>query len=150
MRYALISVGVFLTDLFIKNGIEKQKTEGETEELMGGRLLLHKYHNKGAVLDLGEKKSGLICLFSLLLTIAMTAVFLCTFSMKGSRLLKSGLALLLGGAYSNTYDRLTRHYVVDYVSFPVKNEKLRRVVFNISDFCIMIGALCMVLGSFEK
>ena len=42
MRYALISVGVFLTDLFIKNGIEKQKTEGETEELMGGRLLLRK------------------------------------------------------------------------------------------------------------
>ena len=150
MRYALISVGVFLTDLFIKNGIEKHKTEGGTEELMGGRLLLRKYHKKGAVLDLGEKKSGLICLFSLLLTSAVTAVFLCTFSMKGSRLLKSGLALLLGGAYSNTYDRLTRHYVVDYVSFPVKNEKLRRIVFNISDFCIMIGALCMVLGSFEK
>ena len=111
---------------------------------------LRKYHNKGAMLDWGEKKSGLVSLLSLVLTLAMTVVFVCTFSMKGSRLLKTGLALLLGGAYSNTYDRLRRHYVVDYISFPVKNEKLRRIVFNISDFCIMIGALCMVLGSFEK
>lgn len=150
MRYAVISVMVFLSDYIIKNRIEEQKTEGETEELLDGRLLLRKYHNKGAMLDWGEAKSGLVSLLSLVLTLAMTAVFLCTFSMKGSRLLKSGLALLLGGAYSNTYDRLTRHYVVDYVSFPVKNEKLRRIVFNISDFCIMIGALCMVLGSFEK
>lgn len=150
MRYAVISVMVFLSDYIIKNRIEEQKTEGETEELLDGRLLLRKYHNKGAMLDWGETKSGLVSLLSLVLTLAMTAVFLCTFSMKGSRLLKSGLALLLGGAYSNTYDRLTRHYVVDYVSFPVKNEKLRRIVFNISDFCIMIGALCMVLGSFEK
>ena len=150
MRYAVISVMVFLSDYIIKNRIEEQKTEGETEELLDGRLHLRKSHNKGAMLDWGETKSGLVSLLSLVLTLAMTAVFLCTFSMKGSRLLKSGLALLLGGAYSNTYDRLTRHYVVDYVSFPVKNEKLRRIVFNISDFCIMIGALCMVLGSFEK
>ena len=77
-------------------------------------------------------------------------LFALTFSCKGSKTLKAGLALLLGGAYSNTYDRLVRKYVVDYVSFPVKNEKIRNVVFNISDFCIMIGALLMVLGSGEK
>ncbi|MDE7359775.1 MAG: signal peptidase II, partial [Lachnospiraceae bacterium] len=63
---------------------------------------------------------------------------------------KAGLALLLGGAYSNTYDRLTRKYVVDYVSFPVKNRRIRRIVFNISDFCIMIGALLLVLGETRR
>lgn len=150
MRYAVISVMVFLSDYIIKNRIEEQKTEGKTEELLGGRLLLRKYHNKGAMLDLGEKRSGLVAVLSLVLTLAMTVVFICTFGIKGGKLLKTGLALLLGGAYSNTYDRLRRHYVVDYISFPVKNEKLQRIVFNISDFCIMIGALCMVLGSIEK
>ena len=64
-------------------------------------------------------------------------------------MLRNGFALLLGGAYSNTYDRLIRKYVVDYVSFPVKNKKIRNIVFNISDFCIMIGALLIVLGSAE-
>lgn len=76
----------------------------------------------------------------------MTVVFLGTFSFRGNAVLKAGLALLLGGAYSNTYDRLTRNYVVDYVSFPVKNKRVRRIVFNISDFCIIIGALLMTLG----
>lgn len=150
MRYAVLSVLIFLLDLGIKNRIEDKRTEGETEEVLKGKLLLRKYHNKGAMLDAGEKRSGLVALISLLLTLAVTVVFLLTFSIKGGRLLKTGLALLLGGAYSNTYDRLRRHYVVDYVSFPVKNKAIRHIVFNISDFCIMIGALCMVLGSLQE
>ncbi len=150
MKYAILSVLIFLLDLAIKNRIEDKKTEGETEELLNGKLLLRRYHNKGAMLDMCKKRSGLVALLSLMLTLAMTVVFLLTFSMKGGKLLKTGLALLLGGAYSNTYDRLCRHYVVDYVSFPVRNEKIRRIVFNISDFCIMIGAFCMVVGSLEK
>lgn len=96
---------------------------------------------------MGEKKSGFVAVLSIALTLAVTVLFLVTFSFHGNRLLKSGLALLLGGAYSNTYDRMRRHYVVDYVSFPVKNKAIRNIVFNISDFCIMIGALMMVLGS---
>lgn len=74
-------------------------------------------------------------------------LFAAAFTFRGNRLLKAGLAFLLGGAYSNTYDRLARKYVVDYVSFPVKNKKIRNIVFNISDFCIVIGALLMVIGS---
>ena len=100
---------------------------------------------------MGEKKQGVVALISLLLTLFMTVVFLATFSFRGNSTLKAGLALLLGGAYSNTYDRLTRRYVVDYVSFPVKNQRFRRIVFNISDFCILIGALLMTLtGAWEK
>jgi signal peptidase II len=111
---------------------------------------VRKYHNKGAFLDAGEKHSLLVAALSLALTLALTVVFLLTFGMKGGSLLKTGLALLLGGAYSNTYDRLRRHYVVDYVSFPTKNKKIRNVVFNISDFCIAIGALCMVLAQWMQ
>jgi len=59
--------------------------------------------------------------------------------------LKMSMALLLGGAYSNLYDRMKREYVVDYFGFNVKNQKLRSIVFNISDFCIMIGAAVSAL-----
>lgn len=148
--YALLAAAVFVLDLCIKNYIEKTKKEGEGAPVCGGRLLLNKYHNKGAFLNLGERKSGLMAVLSLLLTLSATVMFLATFSYRGSKLLKCGLALLLGGAYSNTYDRMRRKYVVDYVSFPVKNEKIRNIVFNISDFCIMIGALLMVIGSGGK
>ena len=148
--YGLLAAIIFTADYFIKNYIERTGKEGVTEEICGKKLLLRKYHNKGAFLDWGEKKSKLVAVLSLALTIMATVIFLLTFSIKGNGMLKAGLAFLLGGAYSNTYDRLVRKYVVDYVSFPVKNKKLRSIVFNISDFCIMIGALLMVLDSIKE
>lgn len=146
IMYAFVAAAVFVLDLLIKNHIEKTGTEGETQPSCKGRVVIHKYHNKGAFLNLGEKKQGFMTVLSLTLTLSLTVVFLTTFTFRGRKTLKWGLALLLGGAYSNTYDRLVRRYVVDYVSFPVKNKKLSRIVFNISDFCIMIGALMMTLG----
>ena len=62
-------------------------------------------------------------------------------------MLKLGLSLLLGGAFSNTYDRFTREYVVDYFSFCSPWKGLNRIVFNISDFCIIIGSLIAVLST---
>lgn len=147
---AVLAVSIFLLDLLVKNYMEKHLEEGETRLFCKGRLLLRKYHNRGAFLDLGEKKQGVVALISLLLTLFMTVIFLATFSFRGNSTLKTGLALLLGGAYSNTYDRLTRKYVVDYVSFPVKNERFRRIVFNLSDFCILIGALLMTIAGMRE
>lgn len=143
--WALLAMAIFIIDLLIKNHIERMEIDGE-RPLLGGRLLLRRYHNKGAFLNVGERKRGLVSVLSLVLTLGITVLFLVTFTCKGSRLLKAGLAFLLGGAYSNTYDRLVRRYVVDYVSFPVRNKKIRNIVFNISDFCIMIGAFLLVIG----
>lgn len=146
----LLAVAIFITDLLIKNYIERTGIEGEERRLLGGRLLLRKHHNNGAFLNAGQRKRGAVAILSLVLTLGATVLFLATFTCRGSNLLKIGLAFLLGGAYSNTYDRLMRKYVVDYVSFPVKNKKIRNIVFNISDFCIVIGSLLMVIGSAEK
>ena len=147
MGCAILSMTIFVLDLLIKNYIEKTGNEGEEKAVCGGKLLIRRYHNKGAFLDVGERRRDLVAVLSVVMTLGLTVLFVLTFSCKGGKLLKTGLAFLLGGAYSNTYDRLMRKYVVDYVSFPVKNKKIRNIVFNISDFCIMIGALLMVLGS---
>ena len=149
---SVLAMAIFMTDLLIKNHIERIEMEDEGQEipLLGGRILLRRHHNQGAFLNVGERRRGLMTTLSLTLTLGATVIFLVTFTYKGSGMLKAGLALLLGGAYSNTYDRLMRKYVVDYVSFPVKNKKIRNIVFNISDFCIMIGALLMVIGSMNE
>ena len=48
---------------------------------------------------------------------------------------KLGIAIILGGAISNLYDRVVRRYVVDY--FSIQCGKLKGVVFNLGDiFCI--------------
>ena len=147
MIYILLIAGIFGAELGITNHVEKHRKEGEERPAFGGALLLRKYHNRGAFLDMGERVRPLVAFVSVLLSLVMTAVFVMTLGSHGSAVLKTGLALLLGGAYSNTYDRLRRKYVVDYFSFGVKWQKLRRVVFNLSDFCIAVGAMMMVLGS---
>lgn len=145
----LVSV-IFLGDMYIKNRVEKYipaRGTGKSEkELLGGRLLLRRHHNRGMVLNAGEKKQSAVAVISLLLTAVLTVLFLISLGHRGNNLLRTGLALLLGGAFSNTYDRLKRKYVVDYLSFGVRWKGLRKIVFNLSDFCIIIGALLAVLG----
>lgn len=110
-------------------------------------ICLHKYHNHGAFLNIMEKKKKLLHAISIAFTLMIALFFLITLCRKGNKMLKLGLSLLLGGAFSNTYDRLTREYVVDYFSFLSPWDGLNRIVFNISDFCIIIGTLITVLTS---
>ena len=145
MVYLCIVALIFAGELGIKNYVEKKRNAGEEKEICKGRILLRKYHNKGACMNLGEKKSNVVAGLSLILTAALALVFLFTLTRHGNGWLKAGLSLLLGGAFSNTYDRLKRKYVVDYFSFGVKWEPLRAIVFNISDFCILIGALIIAI-----
>lgn len=138
---------IFLGDMWIKNHIERTGVEGETKEALGGKLLIRKHHNRGVALNLGQRKRSVVAVISVIMTLAVLTVFLLSFGQRGSNLLRVGLSLLLGGAFSNTYDRLKRKYVVDYVSFGVRWKGLRRIIFNISDFCIITGALLTALGA---
>lgn len=142
----LIMASVFFGDLWVKNQIEKRMSEGETRTLLGGCLLLRRHHNRGAMLNLGQKWQPLIAALSLALTLVVAILFGLSLGTRGNELLRVGLSFLLGGAFSNTYDRLRRKYVVDYLSFGIKWQRLQRIVFNISDFCIMIGVLLTVTG----
>ena len=139
-----IIVGVFTTDLIIKNKVEESKN---LPRIAGrGRFLLKRYHNKGAFLNWGEKNSKIVTVLSLMLSALASGILILSFGSHGNNLLRIGLSLLLGGAFSNTYDRLKRKYVVDYLIFRVKYKPLAGIVYNISDFCIMIGALLGCIG----
>ena len=147
MIYGLIIAGIFIGELFLKNDIEKKYREGEAVKKLKGRLVLEKHHNRGFALNKAGNRQPLVAACSLGLACFCTLLFLCSLTTRGNGLLRTGLAFLLGGAYSNTYDRLKRKYVVDYVRVRVPWKKQRHIIFNISDFCILIGALLSVLGS---
>ena len=121
-------------------------TEGETKCFCKGRILIRRHHNRGVMLNFLQKRQPVVAALSLVLAIAITVLFGLSLGTRGNNLLRVGLSFLLGGAFSNTYDRLKRKYVVDYLSFNVKWKKLRGIIFNISDFCIIIGALLAVIG----
>lgn len=147
MRYVLMAAGIPAVDLWIKSHIEKTKEMYEKKTVLHGKLVIRRYHNRGAFLNLGEDRSLVMRALSVGLTAAVLVIFVCTLTRKGNALLKTGLSLLLGGAFSNTYDRLRRKHVVDYFSFRTGNEALDRVVFNLADFSILIGALCVAFGA---
>ena len=149
MQYLTAILGIFGLEFLVKKHIEETKTEGVDEKACGGALLIRKHHHKGAFLNIGEKNQKAVMVISVMLTVLMTVFYIMTLTNAGKGLLKWGLTLLLGGAYTNTYDRLTRKYVVDYVSFNVPFRWLRRIIFNIGDFCIMIGALLSVIGYYR-
>lgn len=142
----ILAAGVFLGDLWLKGWVEKRIAEGENRPLLSGKLILRKHHNRGAVLNVGQGRRPLVAALSLALTVIVVVLFLMSLGHRGNNLLRVGLSLLLGGAFSNTYDRLRRRYVVDYLSFGVKWSWLRKIIFNLSDFSILIGALLAALG----
>lgn len=141
MIYLVIMVVIFVGDYLLKNWIEKNEKEGDTRKILGGAFLVRKHHNRGFALNKGSSRQSLVAALSLGLAVFCTLLFVVSMGNKGSVLLHTGLALLLGGAYSNTYDRLRRKYVVDYFSFNVPVKGIRRIIFNVSDMCIIIGAL---------
>jgi len=61
------------------------------------------------------------------------------------RLAAAGLALVLGGALGNLYDRIAYGFVVDYFDF-----SFFPAVFNVADSAITVGAVLMALGMKEK
>lgn len=143
----IISVlGIFFGDLWIKNRIEKTGGEKFPACFAGDKLILKRYHNTGAMLDIGSSKRTVVTAVSVILTILISIAFVFSLGQRGNNTLRAGLTLLLGGSFSNTYDRLKRKYVVDYLSFNVKWKWFRRIVFNFSDFCIIIGSFLAVLA----
>lgn len=142
----LILAGIFWGDFLLKNYIEKHVGEREEREICHGKFLIRRHHNRGMMLNAGQERRRLVAVMSLAFTAVLTLIFIVSLGHRGNNLLRFGLSLLLGGAFSNTYDRLRRGYVVDYLSFPVKWQGFRKIVFNCSDFCIIIGALISALG----
>ena len=142
MRFILLSAGIFVLETFIK---QKREENTQDKEYLNGKTVITTYHNYGAFLNGGDKRPVLVKLVSVILTIVLSILFAFTFTKYGKKELRTGLAFLLGGAYSNTYDRVKRGYVVDYLNFPKLPGKVKHIVFNISDFCIMIGACLIVI-----
>lgn len=147
MGYLFLIAGIFFGDLRIKNYVEKSFPEEGEWKKKDGLLRLRKHYNRGAFLNAGQENRRAVAALSVCLTFFVLALFVASLGTKGNRALRTGLAMLLGGAFSNTYDRCRRKYVVDYFSFGVKCKGLSRIVFNISDFGIILGALTAALAA---
>lgn len=53
------------------------------------------------------------------------------------------LSLIFAGAVSNAWDRLSYHYVVDFISLHWQGWYF--AIFNVADICICVGALMLLI-----
>lgn len=139
MRFAGISAILAVLDLACKWLIERKKNEEFPVVLKGtgGRIWLHKSHNSGFPFGFLKEYGELVRTLPLMISSALGGVFVYLLQKKGHTAQKLGLAVILGGAASNLYDRCARRYVVDY--FSIQAGGLKKVIFNLGDLCVFAG-----------
>ncbi len=145
-----LALGLFQTDLAVKHEIDNNPEFEKAHKLLDGAVQVRRLRNYGMAGGRFAGHTEAIIKGSGLMTLGCAGAFLCLLLKKGHELQKLGFALLTGGALSNLYDRCRKGYVVDYVSFRTPFPWLNRLVFNLSDFFIMAGALLICFGQTEK
>nr|WP_325299490.1 signal peptidase II [uncultured Dysosmobacter sp.] len=111
------------------------RTSRRETEYAGGRLRLRAMWNGGAAFGLPIRKA------------ALPAASLAALGMLWTQRRRSpvGVGLSLGGGLSNLLERLRRGSVYDYIQFPKAPGRLKRYVFNLADFAILLGGVCLAL-----
>ncbi|MDD3172242.1 MAG: signal peptidase II [Herbinix sp.] len=147
MIFVLIAVLIVIVEYKIKNYMDTNLKLGDKKELLGGKIILNKYYNKGAFLNFMENKKEIVKTISCIFLGILILLFAIMLPKKGNKLIKLGLSLVLGGAISNVSDRYLRGYVVDYFSINCKCKKLKNIVFNLADIAIFLGSFLIFLSS---
>ncbi|MDL2295302.1 signal peptidase II [Lachnospiraceae bacterium OttesenSCG-928-E19] len=141
---------IFATDVVLKQRIEDTFLPGEKKEMLKGKIEVRKVHNYGFALNFLDKKPFIVKCVSACAGIIAAIYEIILLHKRGRHLEKLGGALLVGGAFSNMYDRIVRGYVVDYIGFQTKWKKCSRITYNIGDFAIFAGAILTALFSKRK
>ena len=104
--------------------------------------------NTGAAFSFLSAASGWQRWFFVAIALAAAVVIVVLLRRGGSLWYHTGLALILGGALGNVYDRLTLGKVVDFLLFHYAGWAYP--AFNVADSAITIGAGLLILDSFRR
>ena len=147
MRWLALSAGVIALDLATKAWISGAFRYGEVREVTPFFNLVL-VHNTGAAFSLLADAGGWQRWFFAVVSIAISAVILVMLRRQDqSRLGSTGLALVLGGALGNLWDRLTLGHVVDFVQLHAGGYYWP--AFNVADSAICVGVALLVWDGFR-
>ena len=105
--------------------------------------------NKGAAFSFLAGASGWQTpVFATISTVASVIISVLIVRNSGNRMLCAALALMLGGALGNLWDRLEWGHVVDFLDFHAAG--WHWPAFNVADSAITIGAVLLILESFVR
>ena len=145
MLYFGIIAGIFTLDFWIKQYVDKKYSLKEKHLKFKNKIYIEKYYNHGAALNLLQKYPRVTRLLQTIMMVIVCVWYYISVKKSAKAIEKIGVACLLGGGLNNLYDRYTKGYVVDYLGFEFGPRWFRRIIFNISDFFVFIGAVMIVL-----
>ena len=144
--YLLLSVGVFVADRLTKILIESGMMLHESRPVIPGFFQIVYAKNQGIAFGLfAESTSGVktfVLVFLSSLALAGVALLLWTADHSATKL-SAGLALILGGALGNLFDRVQYGSVVDFLDFFVSG--YHWPAFNLAYSAIVIGGGMLLL-----
>jgi signal peptidase II len=141
----LIALFVIVLDRLAKLVVERKIPLHDGIQIIPGFFRLTHLENRGAAFGLfadspSPWKIGALVLFSVIALVVVSALLWKnshTISITGI-----GLALILGGAIGNLWDRLTAGHVTDFLLFYVG--RYQWPAFNVADSAIVVGATLLV------
>ena len=143
----ITTVSLALADIGIKTFIESNFKRGEEKSILNGKVQIRKVYNQGMALNVMDDKPETVKEISCLMCVVLFFYYIVILFRKGHLVEKIALSFMNAGAWSNTYDRWLRGYVIDYVGFKTKSENFNRVTFNIGDFYIIFGSVLALISS---
>jgi signal peptidase II len=146
-KWFSISAIVVALDVYTKHLVQQAFEFGE-HLTINTYFDLVRYHNEGAAFSFLANAGGWQKWFFTGIS-AVVAVVIIYLMIKNSaqKLFCVGLALVLGGALGNLYDRVTLGYVVDFLFFHY--QQFGWPAFNVADSAICVGVGLLLLDSFQ-
>lgn len=144
MLYAIITAVVWGVDRVSKVLVLRQLPLWSSRPLLGRWLSLTHVRNTGAAFGLLRNQ---VLPLSLVTIALLVSLFFFRKHIEALGLWgRFGIALVLGGALGNLYDRLLLGYVVDFLEFPYFP------VFNLADSAIVLGVglLCLSIWNMDR
>ncbi len=151
LKLLLISVLVFIADRLSKRWIVSHIPSGQDITLIPRFFRLTHVYNNGAAFSLfadtpsPDKVRWMLIAFSIIAIAIVLAVLWKAGSIVNTT--SVALALILGGATGNLYDRLASRYVIDFLAFNIFGYHYPD--FNVADSCIVIGACLLLVEVFR-
>lgn len=146
----LIIASVLAADQATKHAIEKYTSADYLHVVFPGILNLIHTHNPGVAFSLfADSRSPAVRFMLLAFSIAVIIFlfWLLAAERAGGRMGQIGMAMILGGALGNVFDRLTQRGVTDFIDLHIQSHHWP--TFNIADSAIVIGAVLVLLELFR-
>jgi signal peptidase II len=142
----VLSLGVLLADRLSKLLVDRFMPIGGYKVLIPGLLNVMHTTNSGVAFGfLADSASPWTAPVLVTFSAAVIGflIWLLMTGRAGGVLGQVGMALILGGACGNVYDRVLRHSVTDFIDFHLG--RYHWYTFNLADSAIVVGATLVVL-----